>query len=181
MDDRVAIRIDAFEFEKKPVEEKYTVTLDKYECWMVEHIIEDWLGVEKAGAGWKRENNLLKLRQKIGAQVAFAKLSNCYMALDRRYMQYDLLLTLHLPKRCLESTVDVKCTGHQNGMLCADLETKFRGVCDLYALMFGLYPTYTFKGCILGEQFIKDENIKTVFGKRVYAIDQKALSMNFYF
>lgn len=43
-------------------------------------------------------------------------------------------------------TVDVKYTGHQNGMLCADLETKGRGVCDLYALMFGLYPTVYVQG-----------------------------------
>jgi hypothetical protein len=181
MNSQSSVRLDAHELGKKPVTEKYTVTLDKYECQMVELVVDDWLKVDKARGVWNRTKDPLRLRQAMGAQMAFAKLFNCYMAWDRKYAFYDHFLTLWVEGQCVKKTVDVKYTGHQNGMLCADLETKERGVCDLYVLMFGLYPTFTFKGCIPGELFIREENVSGVFWKPVYAVDQKVLSMDFFF
>ena len=173
------VKLDAHEFGRKPVVE-YTVTLDKYECHMVELVVDDWIKTDKARGVWNSMKDPLKLRQTMGAQMAFAKLFNCYMAWDRKYAFYDHFLTLWIEGECVKKTVDVKYTGHQNGMLCADLETKGRGMCDLYVLMTGLFPTFTFRGCIPGKLFIVEENKRKVWGQKQYAVRQNRLSLEFF-
>jgi hypothetical protein len=78
MNSQSSVRLDAHELGKNPVTEKYTVTLDKYECQMVELVVDDWLKVDKARGVWNRTKDPLRLRQAMGAQMAFAKLFNRY-------------------------------------------------------------------------------------------------------
>ena len=76
MNGQLSVKLDAHEFGKKPVAEKYT----EYECQMVELVVDDWIKVDKARGVWNSVKDPMKLRQMMGAQMAFAKLFNCYMA-----------------------------------------------------------------------------------------------------
>jgi len=166
----VRLVLGTYKYGRKPEADIYTVTLDKYECAMIEMVVADRTEVE---------DPMMEL-QTLGAEMAFAKLFNCYMAWDRKYAFYDHFLTLWIEGECVKKTVDVKYTGHQGGMLCVDLETPRRGVCDLYVLMTGLFPTFTFRGCIPGKLFIVEENKRKVWGQKQYAVRQNRLSLEFF-
>ena len=46
----------------------------------IELVVDDWIKVDKARGVWNSVKDPMKLRQMMGAQMAFAKLFNCYMA-----------------------------------------------------------------------------------------------------
>ena len=106
-----------------------------------------------------------------GAELAFCKIMNLYpdLTFQVRSHGYD----------CLSVTgtaIDVKTTTYQNGKLLAAFKNPD---VEVYALMIGEFPTYTFVGWIEADKLINEMNL-TDFGygksKQCYALPQDHLN-----
>ena len=92
-----------------------------------------------------------------GAELAFCKLHNIYPDLlikPRHTEDDDGDCSLHI----VNGLVDVKATKYETGRLIAP-KWKNQDTVDLYALMTGTFPTYTFKGFMTSKEFIRDGRI----------------------
>jgi len=104
-----------------------------------------------------------------GAELAFASISNVCpdLSLHCRKGGYDLLYK--------ENRIDVKTTTYKNGTL---LSNKVNPDVDLYVLLIGQLPTFTFVGWVWSEELIQEVNLKD-FGhgkkKEAYALKQDQL------
>jgi len=89
-----------------------------------------------------------------GSEVAFARLFNSYpdMTIETRTSFEDEGDVVVNGKK-----IDVKTTTYKDGKLLA-VPWKEKTV-DLYALMVGSFPTYTFKGFMKSENLLKPERI----------------------
>lgn len=105
-----------------------------------------------------------------GAEMAFAMMVNICpdLSLHCRQHGYD----------CLTNTgerIDVKTTTYKNGQL---ISNKHNAEVDIYVLLIGQFPSFTFVGWSWSEELVKDENL-TDFGhgkkKHAYALKQKDL------
>ena len=67
-------------------------------------------------------------------------------------------------------TVDIKTTKHMNGRLITPIHKNITG--DLYALMTGKFPTYTFRGFMKQEELLQDDRIGDLGYGPTYIADQ---------
>ena len=87
----------------------------------------------------------------IGAEIAFAKLTNTYPDLD---LGHTPVADTYLPDG---RTVDVKTTKYPTGRLLA-VKWKTTKV-DLFALMIGPFPEYRFAGAMNSHDLLRPERI----------------------
>jgi len=158
-------------------EEEYEITLNSFEMELVKMVVKQRLRLGDA-RGLKTDKDMEKQLNFVGAELAFAKLFNIYMDFGRQYRAYDHVMTLRYPGRTEDVTIDVKHTHQERGHLTANIETK--EVCDFYVLMVGQFPTFVYRGCIPGDVFIREENIKQLGAWRGYAVEQHRLSIEFF-
>ena len=106
-----------------------------------------------------------------GAELAFSKLFNCYpdMSIFTRDASNDTG-DVKLPNGM---TVDVKTTTYPTGKLLAVIWKK--NTVDLYALMIGSFPTYTFKGFMKSNELLVPERIGNLGHGETYIAKQHEL------
>jgi hypothetical protein len=94
----------------------------------------------------------------IGAEFAFAKLFNLYpdLSIEPRTADTDTGDCTLRDGRA----VDVKATQYKTGKLIA-VPWKKSGV-QLYALMTGVFPTYTFRGFMEATELLREERLGTL-------------------
>lgn len=112
-----------------------------------------------------------KMRNAIGAEIAFCKLINAYPDLqyeDRRVSDTRL---------SNGKTVDVKSTDREEGNLLVPL-WKDRRQSDIYVLMIGTFPGYRCAGFAPQEDIFLDQNISDIGGyeRPVYFVRQGDLT-----
>ncbi len=147
----------------------YTVIVDR--CW-IGAIKEKALDISKGA------ENQDAFVARFGARVAFGDLFNCYVPWDSEILRHRIWLK---GGGFIEKTVDVKYGDSEDGLLTADLNTPERGVCEIYALMTGSMPTFTFRGWVPGQMLIRNENIRDFPWGKEYALEQKHLSFDFFY
>lgn len=104
----------------------------------------------------------------MAAEIAMCKMLNLFPHLDLNLDQkgHDLILP---DKR----TIDVKATKYKSGGLAVAPYKKVGG--DMFALMIGQFPRYTFKGVIAQEAVIQENNIKQMGPGTAYFLGQDNL------
>ena len=106
----------------------------------------------------------------IAGEIAFCKLFNLYPDLEIKVTTQetddgDCILNGH--------KVDVKTTSYETGrLICA---TWKNDDVDVYALMVGTFPTYTFRGMTNASYLKQDAHITDLGRGKVYALDQSKL------
>lgn len=108
----------------------------------------------------------------IAGEIAFCKLMNVYPDMEPGKKPEDCWLRTG-------KSVDVKTTKNRHGRLIA---ARWKGdAVDLYALLIGEFPSYTFAGTATTEQLIRDHNL-TCLGNpnkgKVFAMSQEELTKN---
>jgi|TARA_R110002110_G_scaffold248495_3_gene464662 hypothetical protein len=119
------------------------------------------------------QSNELTDLEGFAAELAFCKLHNVYPDLliqPRSSSDDNGDCLLHIEN----GRVDVKATKYQSGRLIAPL-WKSKDSADIYALMIGTFPTYTFKGFIKSSDFLIDVKIGKIKNNRTYMADQSDL------
>jgi hypothetical protein len=153
-------------------DKKHVVTLNEYEMALIELVTRDKLRVEEMRGIVHRVSDFEKRRDGFAAELAFCKLFNVYRDFGTQYTGYDVVIGDEM------KTVDVKQTSYNDGKLTADIRGK---IFDLYVLMVGQFPRFVYRGSILREMLFRPENIETIGGKQIYAVEQDHLSMTFPF
>lgn len=110
----------------------------------------------------------------IGGEVAFCSLKNVYpdLSIDARSASkgedtYDAIVQ--------DKTVDVKTTRYENGRL---LAVPWKGESDpphCYALMTGTFPTYCFRGYMLGIELLNRDRLGNLGHGMTYIARQSEL------
>ena len=161
-------------------DECWTVTLNKFEMNMIERLTIDKTGLDNPCQPQCRLAEYYhNVRDLFAAKLAFCKLFKVYpYFVDEQYSGHDVTISLRYKWGVERKTVDVKQTPYSDGKLIADIGGK---VCDLYALMVGQFPRFAYRGWSLGEMLFRPENVETIGGKLVYAVDQDTLTMTFPF
>jgi hypothetical protein len=157
------------------------ITLDEVEISVIEMLMMEKFCPTKIGQTKCRSTEYFyHIRDLYSAKLAFCKLFKVYpyWALDSEYPGYDAAIDLEYSWGVVRRTVHVEQTLSKDGKLIADTGGK---TCDLYALMVGQFPTFTYRGWILREMLFRLENTETIGGRRVYAVEQDCLSIDFPF
>lgn len=104
----------------------------------------------------------------IGAELAFARLFNVYpdLTIDPRQGGSDC--------HYCGLAIDVKGTPRANGRLLA-VPLKARDAVDLYALMTGEFPIYTFRGLATSAQLLDAARLTNLGHGPTYALPQTEL------
>jgi hypothetical protein len=109
-----------------------------------------------------------------GAEIAFCKLHNLYpdFSIHARNSSNDEGdASLHID--C--GVVDIKGTCYETGKLITP-EWKNKNTVDLYALMVGTFPKYTFKGFMKSSELMQKERLGDLgYGKKSYIAYQSEL------
>ena len=162
-------------------DERWMVTLNEFEMDMIEMLTIDKIRVGNTGQAKCRPVEYYhNTRDLFAAKFAFCKLFKVYpyMLSDEQYPGYDVMISLRYKWGEERKTVDVKQTSCNDGKLTADIRGK---IFDLYVLMVGQFPRFVYRGSILREMLFRPENIETIGGKQIYAVEQDHLSMTFPF
>jgi len=106
----------------------------------------------------------------IAAEIAFAKMHNCYPDLEIGHRPPDDCM-LHSGR-----SVDVKATRHAAGKLIA-VRWKTESV-DSFALMIGSFPSYRFAGMMTAKELLSADRLGTLPGGKVvsYLANQSELA-----
>lgn len=151
-----------------------TITLNKSEQTICETIA-------MARFNNNRENNITNAKvgdqdnyetdlEGFAAEVAFCKLFNVYpdFSVETRTSKED-------DGDCIvnSKTVDVKTTKYKSGKLLA-VSWKESNV-DLFALMIGEFPTYTFKGFMTSKELLKKHRLGSMGYRETYIAKQHEL------
>jgi len=106
----------------------------------------------------------------VGAEIAFCKLYNIYpdLTITHRSGGYDCIT-------CSGAKVDVKATIYFSGKLLAVIN-KHKSDADIYVLMVGKFPTYTWVGWAKAGDLLSDENIIDLGYGPTYALSQDKLN-----
>ncbi len=105
----------------------------------------------------------------IGAEIAFAKLVNIYPDLEIHPQSLTWDCTL------LGKKIDVKQTESLSNNLITKLNKKDSPI-DIYVLMCGKVPEFTFKGWTTKKKFINDNNIRNLGYGDTYFLHQSELN-----
>jgi hypothetical protein len=107
----------------------------------------------------------------IASELAFCRLFNLYpdLTIFTRTSAQDAG-DVTLPDG---RTVDVKSTKYKNGKLLAVLWKSAK--VDLYALMVGTFPEYTFKGFMSSSELLQPSKVKNLGYGDTYAAEQEEL------
>lgn len=102
------------------------------------------------------------------AELALCRLLNVYpdLTIGPRQGGHDLVWG--------GFTIDVKQTTYENGHLVATL-TKADRSCEMYALMTGTLPTFTFRGFATKEQLCAAQNVRDLGRGKGYVLEQSKL------
>jgi hypothetical protein len=159
---------------RETVKNAYIVTLGEVEIRYIEAVVDAKIRYDQEcrkvinlKSGEKTRRRLLNFT---GAELAFAKIFNVYMDFTRRYRYYDVIL----PNG---GKVDIKHTDQDRGHLIAGIEAH-KSIADWYALMVGEFPTFEFRGAILGEVFIMEDNIRDLGHGPCYVVGQERLILS---
>jgi len=156
------------------------VELDEIEQKIAKHIAKQRYennrkkNVTNAKIG--NQSNELTDLDGFGAELVFCKLFNRYpdLSIEPRTSkedQGDAIVQLMQS----DVKVDVKCTKYPTGRLITPT-WKNKGAVDLYALIVGEFPKYTFKGFMTADELMKDERIGDLgHGKKSYIAEQSEL------
>jgi hypothetical protein len=111
-------------------------------------------------------------RQGFGAELAVCKLLGVYPDLSPHYSDYDFTWN--------GKTVDVKSRRPDNAALIIPGHQKNKQK-DLYILVTGEFPEYDVKAFVEKERVFLDKNIKQIWGKDKYIVEQDEMtSMEFW-
>ncbi|MHA1469125.1 MAG: hypothetical protein ACTSSP_01040 [Candidatus Asgardarchaeia archaeon] len=104
-----------------------------------------------------------------GAELAFCKLCNLYpdFSIEPRKGGYDVLLD--------DNRIDIKQTSYKTGRLLGYIKKEKNDV-DIYVLMVGELPTYTFVGWVYCNDLISEDNITDLGYGKTYALQQDDLN-----
>jgi hypothetical protein len=107
-----------------------------------------------------------------GAELAFCKLCNTKFdsstnKKENHFNNFDTILNTGL-------SVDVKQTKYKSGKLLVRIGKEEKKV-DIYSLMIGEFPSYTFMGFAYYNDIISNNNIITINNKKTYALNQYQL------
>ncbi len=97
----------------------------------------------------KAENEL----NGVAGEIAFCKMFNVYPDLMIGHWDYkDAMYNGH--------SIDIKTVSKPNLRLICKRSKEKKQLPDYYALMFGVFPEYEFKGFITSNNFINDEHLE---------------------
>jgi len=153
----------------------FEVTLDKTEQEIAESLAKRrYNAARKAGVTNAKigpQSNHLTDLEGIGSEFAFCKLFNLFpdLTVGARKGGHDCLITDDYFR------VDVKATKYKTGRLLARTSKTMEDA-DLYALMIGEFPTYSFVGWAWNYQLLKEENIMNLGHGNGYALTQEELN-----
>ena len=105
----------------------------------------------------------------IGAELAFCQLTNLWPDLSIKPRKGGADCRSHRGK-----TIDVKTTRHSGGRLLATTDKQLEDA-DIYVLMVGSFPTYTWIGWATAEELLNRKNITDLGYGPTYALEQSAL------
>lgn len=108
-----------------------------------------------------------------GAELAFCRL--CQISFDSTTIENESHFTKVDAILMNGKTVDVKNTVYKSGKLIVRTG-KEQKVVDLYALMIGVFPNFSFNGWASYEQIIRPENIKNLGWGPAYCLTQDQLN-----
>jgi len=151
----------------------FKVTLDKTEQDIAESLAKRrYNAARKAGVTNAKigpQSNHLTDLEGIGSEFAFCKLLNLFpdLTVGARKGGHDCMMFSH--------KVDVKATKYKTGRLLART-SKAMEDSDLYALMIGEFPTYTFAGWAWNHELLKEENIIDLGHGKGFALSQDQLN-----
>ena len=155
--------------------DRFEITLSEIEVKYVEAVVEMKAAYDiQCGKSMNLkvgEKTKQRMLNSTGAELAFAKLCNVYVDFTRRYRWYDVIL----PDG---RTVDIKHTDQDRGHLICNASGIQKRIPDLFALMVGEFPTFEFRGVIVGEIFIQEANLKDLGHGPCYAVEQGRLSLD---
>ena len=132
----------------------------RYECCREAGVVND----KKGG-----QSNEITDRDGFGAELAFSKLCNVFpdFLIGPVSGGHDVLVN--------DIKVDIKQTKYPDGRLLGHLSKK-KGDSDIYVLMTGTLPTFTFVGWAFCDDLLDDSNIVNLGWGRVHALDQEQLN-----
>lgn len=112
----------------------------------------------------------------VASEIAFCKLFNIMPDLSFEHKSSFDNTDPGDTKLHTNHIVDIKSTKYKNGRLISSPWKKSNTNIDLYALMIGEFPEYTFKGFITHDEFFKKERLQTFTkGKPAYVVEQYEL------
>ena len=153
----------------------HTVTLNKGEQEIAKKIAKERYESSRAAGVYNAkkgdQSNEFTDLEGISGEIAFCKMFNVYPDMDSKVVtQLDDI------GDCTYRgyQVDVKTTSYENGkLICA---TWKNDKVDMYALMVGTFPTYSFRGFASAKTLKQQSNIVDLGKGKVYAIEQKQLN-----
>lgn len=125
-----------------------------------------------------RQSNEFTDLEGFAAELAFCKLFNTFPSFTSgtcSSQKGEDLGDTSLPNGL---TIDVKVTKYLNGRLIAVPWKK--ATCDIFALMVGVFPTYTYKGMMWSKELLKKERLDDLGYGPTYMAEQAELKEKVY-